>query len=124
MGLHRDSRGVLGVIELAKLPFSPRRFFWISDVSFGISRAGHAHRICSQLLFGLTGSVTATVISRQGSQRETILRAGDSLLISPKHWLTLTNFTRDAVLGVFASEPYDPAEYITDFVEFSQLVTD
>ena len=33
-------------------------------------------------------------------------------------WRTQYKFSADAVLLVFASHPYDPADYIRDFEEF------
>jgi len=119
--MHEDARGLLGVLEFAQLPFSPQRFFWISDVPSGMARAGHAHRNCTQLLIGLSGSVVATVTSQHGVSERSMLQPGDSLLIHPRHWLTLSDFTPHSVLGVLASQPYDPAEYITDIAEFNEL---
>ena len=121
MNLHRDSRGLLGVSEFANLPFQPKRFFWISDVSAGTSRAGHAHRTCTQLIFGVAGVIVATVTNPHGVSERSTLQPGDSLLIHPGNWLTLSDFTPHSVLGVLASQPYDPAEYITDIAEFTNL---
>jgi hypothetical protein len=121
VSVHLDARGLLGVLEFAQLPFLPQRFFWIGDVPSGTARAGHAHRSCTQLLFGLKGSITATMIDQQGIRKEAILRAGDSLLVPPVQWLSLTDFAAHSMLGVLASQPYDPAEYITDFAEFNNL---
>jgi hypothetical protein len=41
--------------------------------------------------------------------------------LEPLMWLDLIHFTTDGVLGVMASEPYDPGEYINDFEELRQL---
>jgi len=122
--LFTESRGLLGVIEFSELPFLPKRMFWISDVPSGTSRAGHAHRTCTQLLIGLSGSIVATVTPQNGTQEDIAIGVGDSLLIPPRHWLVLSGFSSGSVLGVLASEPYSPDEYITDYVEFeSQSAT-
>jgi hypothetical protein len=42
--------------------------------------------------------------------------------LPPMIWGIQYKFTRDAVLLVFASEYYDPEDYIRDYREFSQLV--
>jgi hypothetical protein len=43
--------------------------------------------------------------------------------LPPLHWLELMNFSRDAVLGVLASEPYDKDEYINSLEELFELWT-
>lgn len=116
-----ESRGLLGVVELSHLPFIPKRMFWITDVPTATSRAGHAHRTCTQLLIGLSGSTVATVTTKDGVSGVTILSVGNSLLIPPRHWLVLSDFSPGSVLGVLASEPYKPDEYITDYFEFENL---
>lgn len=121
VSLFTETRGLLGVTEFSQLPFVPKRMFWISRVPSGASRAGHAHRTCTQLLIGLSGSILARVTPQNGSPTETALSIGKSLLIPPHHWLVLSDFSPGSVLGVLASEPYSPREYITDYVEFENL---
>lgn len=119
--LFDDERGRLGVTEFWQLPFVPKRMFWISGVPTGISRAGHAHRTCTQLLIVLSGSVVATVKPRHGSKVDTMIGVGNSLLIPPHHWLELSAFSSSSVLAVLASEPYSQEEYITDYLDFEGL---
>ena len=121
VSLFTETRGLLGVTEFSQLPFVPKRMFWITGVPSGASRAGHAHRTCIQLLIGLSGSVVATVTSRNGQPPATTLGVGNSLLIPPHHWLVLSDFSPGSVLGVLASEPYSSHEYVTDYVEFEKL---
>ena len=40
----------------------------------------------------------------------------------PMMWSTQYKYTRDAVLLVFATEPYDPDDYIREYEEFLSLV--
>jgi hypothetical protein len=46
---------------------------------------------------------------------------GTTLHLPPLHWLALSNFSQDAVLGVLASEPYDKNEYINGREELTEL---
>ena len=46
------------------------------------------------------------------------MSVGTTLHLAPLHWLELSAFSTDAVLGVLASEPYDQREYITERSEF------
>jgi oxalate decarboxylase/phosphoglucose isomerase-like protein (cupin superfamily) len=119
--VHTEHDGSLGVIEFADTPFQPQRFFWLSGIDPETTRASHAHRKCHQLLMCLAGEMTASITTATGERRDFRLRLGDMVHLEPLMWLDLTHFTTDGVLGVMASEPYDPGEYINDFEELRQL---
>jgi len=121
--VHTEDDGSLGVIEFAVAPFQPQRFFWLTGIDSETTRASHAHRRCHQLLMCLAGEMTASVTTAAGEKRDFRLVIGDMLHLEPLMWLELTQFTTDGVLGVMASEPYDPTEYINDFQELRQLGT-
>jgi acetyltransferase-like isoleucine patch superfamily enzyme len=114
----RDLRGSLMAAEFSGLPFAPRRLFTVYDVPSESVRGAHAHRECSQFLVCLAGEVSCLV--DDGSAREEI-HLGSSeigLHIPPMIWGTQWRYTRDAVLLVLASHPYDAADYIRDYEEF------
>jgi UDP-2-acetamido-3-amino-2,3-dideoxy-glucuronate N-acetyltransferase len=119
--VHTEHDGSLGVIEFADTPFQPQRFFWLSGIDPETTRASHAHRKCHQLLMCLAGEMTASITTAAGERRDFRLHLGDMVHLEPLMWLDLTHFTTDGVLGVMASEPYDPSEYINDFEELRQL---
>ena len=115
--------GVLGVSEFAGLPFVPQRFFWLSAIEGDAIRADHAHRTCHQLLMCLAGSLTATITTVSNEIVVHTMSVGSTIHLRPLHWLKLSVFSSDAVLGVLASEPYSRDEYITDRSEFFCLPT-
>lgn len=108
-----DERGLLGVSEFQDLPFAPQRFFWLCGVGIDANRAGHAHKECHQFLVCLQGSLRAVVEDVNGVVSDTLLKIGDTLHLLPRQWLDLLEFAPTTVLGVFASLPYDFADYIT-----------
>ncbi len=114
----RDLRGSLTAEEFQTLPFAPQRFFTIYDVPNESVRGAHAHRGCSQFLVCLAGALSCLV--DDGSAREEVRLASPEvgLHIPPMVWGTQWKYTRDAVLLVFASHPYDAADYIRDYEEF------
>jgi hypothetical protein len=114
-----DPRGQLTVANLAvDLPFSARRVFFVHDVPSGHVRGGHSHRACLQLLLAIQGSVTA-LIDDGGTRDEIILdHPGTGLLLPTGIWSTQYGFSQNAVLVVFASLPYDPADYVRDYDQF------
>jgi hypothetical protein len=72
-------------------------------------------------LICLTGSVSCIVDN--GAERNIHALDDPSLgLYMPKMtWGTQFNYSPDAVLIVFASRPYDDADYIRDYEEFREL---
>ena len=103
------------------LPFVVRRFFALYGIPAGEARGTHAHRECEQFLVCLRGSVTALVDDGR-SQREVVLDRPDLGLYMPRlTWGTQSEYSADAVLMVFASDPYDAADYVEDYQEFLTL---
>ena len=45
-----------------------------------------------------------------------------ALYVPAMVWATQYRYSADAVLGVFASHPYDPADYVRDYEEYLRLV--
>jgi dTDP-4-dehydrorhamnose 3,5-epimerase-like enzyme len=121
--LHRltsaqDLRGSMAAAEFADLPFQPRRVFTVYDVPSESVRGAHAHRECSQLLVCAAGAVSCLV--DDGSTRDEVRLESPhvALHVPPMIWGTQWRYTRDAVLLVLASHPYDAADYIRDYEEF------
>ena len=118
----RDERGALAALELGDCPFEPRRIFAVYDVPSESVRGAHAHRACHQFLVCVAGSVTCSV-DDGGSKDEIDLDGpGTGLHIPPLVWGTQWRYTRDAVLLVLASHPYDADDYIRDYDAFLELV--
>lgn len=117
--LIKDLRGNLIAREVGNgLPFVPARCFLIFDVPTKEVRGEHAHYECDQFLVCLKGSVS--VVCDDGSKREEFLLDDPTLgLHLPRMvWGTQYRYSRDAALMVFASHPYDSADYIRDYDEF------
>ena len=116
-----EIEGVLGVTEFGNVPFTPQRFFWLSGVGPDTTRANHGHRSCHQLLICQQGTLDATITRGNGEISVHAMSIGTTLHLPPLHWLELSNFSQDAVLGVLASEPYDKNEYINSREELTEL---
>jgi serine acetyltransferase len=118
----RDLRGSLAALEFRHLPFVPVRVFSLFGVPSESVRGSHAHRTCAQFFVCLAGAVSCLV--DDGMMREEI-RLGSpdvGVHMPPMTWGTQWKYTRDAVLLVLASHPYDPADYIRDYEEFLALL--
>jgi dTDP-4-dehydrorhamnose 3,5-epimerase-like enzyme len=118
-----DERGRLMFAEVNRhIPFEVRRIFSIYGVSPGHERASHAHRTNHQFIIMLAGSCAVEIDEGADIWRARLDAPYQGLHVPPLVWITLTNFTTDAVCLVLASEFYDPAEYIRDRGEFRQLL--
>jgi UDP-2-acetamido-3-amino-2,3-dideoxy-glucuronate N-acetyltransferase len=114
-----DMRGSLAAMELEDLlPFEVNRFFCVFDVPSHDIRGEHAHKECWQALTALNGELK--VMLDDGSSRSTVELTvpGATLVIPPGVWASQYAFSREAVLGVFASHRYESSDYIRDYGEF------
>lgn len=117
-----DLRGSLVALEFdALLPFTPRRFFTVFDVPSSHVRGEHAHRTCHQLLVSLSGSLMVMVDDGSSRAEVRLDHPSIGLHIPPMVWGAQFRHTPGTVLGVFASEPYDSAEYVRTYEEFLEL---
>lgn len=118
-----DLRGSLAAIELeSDLPFVPARFFAVFDVPSKDVRGEHAHRNCEQVLVCLRGTVACIVDDGRDRVQVLLDRPDVGLYMPAMTWGTQYRYSEDALLGVFASLPYDSADYIRDYEEFLSQV--
>lgn len=120
---HLDLRGNLTVGEFEKdLPFSPKRYFLVYGVTNEHIRGEHAHLNCHQFLLCTHGA--CSVIADDGVERQEFRldQPNSGLYLPPMIWGVQYKFSRDAVLLVFASEHYDPNDYLRNFAEFRKIV--
>lgn len=116
----QDPRGDLTVGEFGKeFPFVPKRYFIVFGVSSGTLRGEHAHKDCHQFLICAQGQCTALV--DDGVAREAFILDNPSvgIYVPPMIWGTQYDYSLDGALLVFASEYYDPNDYIRNYTEFT-----
>lgn len=122
--LHRmpvitDMRGSLSSGEIASmLPFVPKRYFLVFDVPNKEVRGEHSHKQLHQFLVCVKG--TCSLLVDDSVYREEIVLNSPSIgaHIPPMVWGVQYNFSPDAVLLVFASDAYDPDDYVRNYDEF------
>lgn len=120
-----DMRGSLVAAELTTdLPFVPQRFFIVYDVPSRDVRGEHAHRANEQFLVCIKGSVRA-IIDDGTARREFLLDSPATGVYMPAMtWGTQYAYSSDAVLAVFASLPYDEADYIRSYPDFVLAISE
>ena len=117
--LVKDLRGNLTSGEFLKsIPFVPKRYFTVFSVPNQEVRGEHAHRTCHQFLVCVSGSCSV-IIDNGNTRRELQLDNPNlGLYLPPMVWGVQYKYSADAVLLVFASEYYDPNDYIRDYSQF------
>lgn len=114
-----DMRGQLAVAEVGRhIPFTVKRFFAVYGVPGKEVRGEHAHRKLHQFLVCVHGD--CSVVADDGEARQEILLNDPTIgvHIPPLIWSVQYKHSHDAVLLVFASDFYDPEDYIRDYASF------
>jgi mannose-6-phosphate isomerase-like protein (cupin superfamily) len=106
-----DPRGSLFVLD-GLLPFEIRRVFYIVDGTQ--RRGGHRHHETRQAMICLKGSVDVYMNNGEVSETVRLDNPRQCLLIEPRDWHHMENFSKDSILLVFASAPFDLKDYITE----------
>jgi len=114
--------GYLSVAQAGELlPFEIKRVFWNYQVPEGTERGNHAYRLTAQVLVALQGRVRITLESTRGESTEYVLNhPRQGLLVPPRFWRKVQFFDH-AVMIVFSSREFDPADSIRNYVAFRAL---
>ena len=117
-----DVRGdlVVGHFE-DEIPFRPKRFFTVFNVSEADIRGEHAHISCHQFLMCVKGSVIATVDNGKSKKIVKLDNPNIGVYMPPMIWGIQSQYSPDAVLLVFTSDAYNPDDYIRNYDEFLKL---
>jgi dTDP-4-dehydrorhamnose 3,5-epimerase-like enzyme len=107
-----DKRGNLTVIEKI-IPFDIKRIFYIYGVDDS-RRGGHRHHKTIQAAICIKGR--CTIWSNDGTEVSEYLldKPNKCLILEPKDWHEMYEFSQDAILMVLASEYFDSKDYIFD----------
>lgn len=119
-----SDRGNLTVGEFGReLPFVPKRYFLTYQVPSQTTRGEHAHRICHQFLISVRGSCAVLVDDGVNQEEFSLNHPTVGIYIPPMVWATEYKHSTDSTLMVFASDHYDPEDYIRDYDEFLSMVS-
>lgn len=106
-----DPRGDLSVLDKI-VPYEIKRVYFITK-AVGV-RGGHRHKKTIQGLVCVSGS--CDIFWDSGETKETVVldKPNKLLILDPRDWHTMQNFTPDCVLLVISSEHYDRSDYIDE----------
>ncbi len=118
----QDERGNLSVGEYERdIPFTPKRYFLIFDVPTPEVRGEYAQKKCDQFLICVRGSCRVLLDDGEYRREVTLDRPDMGVYLPAMVWGTQHTSSSDATLLVFASEYYDPEDYIRSYDAFCAL---
>ena len=117
--LQTSRPGTLVATEILRdIPFAPRRFTAVEEPPDGGLIGDHARIRCSQFVVLVSGAATALVDNACERFAVRLSAPGDAILLPPGTWGGQLDFAPGSVLGIFASEDDDEADYVRDYGAF------
>lgn len=114
--------GYISVTEQDKIiPFYVERVFWTYFTPESIVRGRHAHHATQQVLVAAAGRIIVTTEMPDGTVD--VFRLEDpnvGVYVPPCAWHTM-QYSHSAVQLVFASAPYNEADYIRQYDDFKRI---
>ena len=103
-------------------PFEIKRVYYIWGTAEKVVRGKHAHKKLEQVIVCTSGS--CDFILDNGREREVVRldNPAQGLHIKNNIWREFTNFSKDCVVMVLASEHYNEEDYIRDYEMFLKEV--
>jgi hypothetical protein len=100
------------------IPFAIKRVFYLYDIPGGESRGAHAHKECHQFLIAASGSFEVLLDDGKAKRLTQLNRPYIGLHIPPGIWASEINFSSGSICLVFASHPFNEADYIRNYDDF------
>ncbi len=120
---HGDDRGQLVALEeYNDIPFRIKRVYYMYDTIPNVVRGKHAHKRLEQILVCVSGSCKIRLDNGKEKKIVALEKPYEGLYVSHDMWREMYDFSKNAVLMVFASEVYDEDDYIRDYDEFLSYV--
>ena len=119
-----DARGKLSFVETGNgnSSFKIMRMYFLYDVPYGASRAGHGHKELSQLFFAFSGSYDLHLDDGFSKKTVRVDRPDRPFFVCPRIWRVLDHFTSGAVCCVLADRLYDETDYLRSYDDFLSFV--
>ena len=107
---YTDNRGNLTVIENV-LPFKIERVFYIYGVDKSV-RGGHRHHKTIQAAVCIQGE--CKIFNNDGGKKQIfhMNKPSKCVLLEPRDWHKMYDFSEDAILMILASEKFEQDDYI------------
>ncbi|WP_185923209.1 sugar 3,4-ketoisomerase [Hafnia paralvei] len=122
---HGDERGQLVALEETKnIPFPIKRVYYMFETGEDVRRGFHAHYKLQQLAIPVRGA--CRIILDDGAERIEVYldNPAQGLAIDPMIWHEMYDFSSDCVLMVLADDFYDESDYIRNYEDFIEVISE
>ena len=106
-----------------EIPFDIKRIYYISKVPEGIRRGFHAHKELKQLLFCPYGKIQLILENENGREEIELSDPSVGVLIDRCTWREMLWMEKNSVLCVAASDFYTEDDYIRNYEDFRQYMS-
>lgn len=102
------------------IPFGIKRVFYTYDIPGGVTRGGHVHLQCHELLVAASGSFEVLLDDGTNKRIVTLNRPYYGLHILPGIWSAEQEFSSGSICLALTSDTYDDGDYIRDYEEYTR----
>lgn len=102
------------------LGFCFKRIYILRNIPNGEIRGNHAHKELRQVFIALNGEFTLEISNLQEQETIQVRQGSPAILIEPRLWRRLSNFSDDAIALVLASEDYNEEDYIRSYEDYRE----
>lgn len=106
-----------------EIPFKVKRVFYLYDIPGAESRGAHAHKKCHQFLIAASGAYEVLLDDGKVKRQVLLNRPDVGLHIPPGIWASEINFSSGSICLVLASHCYDEDDYIREYNDYLNFVT-
>ena len=122
--IHNRAGNITILEGQTNVPFEIKRVYYLYDIPGGEGRGGHAHKELHQVVVAASGAFDVLLDDGLNKKVVTLNRPDYGLLIVPGIWRELLEFSSGAICLVLASQIYDEADYIRDYIKFKEFKDD
>ena len=122
--IHNRAGNITILEGQTNVPFEIKRVYYLYDIPGGEGRGGHAHKELHQVVVAASGAFDVLLDDGLNKKVVTLNRPDYGLLIVPGIWRELMEFSSGAICLVLASQIYDEADYIRDYIKFKEFKDD
>lgn len=102
------------------IPFTIKRVYYITKSDPKLSRGYHAHKKTKQVIFCIQGSIKLTLDNDKKRKQIILDKSNIGVFINKMIWHEMTDFIKDSIVLVLASEVFDEKDYIRDYAQFKK----
>lgn len=113
-----DEAVLISTQDKKSVPFAIRRVFIIRNIKSKAIRGKHAHKKTKQALFCIQGSMKVKLSDGKKTVVHRLTKPNVGIFINQMTWSEMYDFSRDAIVLVFASDVYKNRDYIRDYQAF------